>query len=126
MGSHTPTSSPWPLFVALGIAAAEVGVLFGVVPVAVGGVLLFGGSCAGIAREAGLAEGPWRPLQFVGGAIGAASALVWALRSPALAPSALVATATGDAIAVRAAVVLGAAVVLVAGGTVGSLVDAVR
>lgn len=114
------------MFVALGVASAEVGVLFGIVPVAVGGVLLFGGAAAGIAREAGLAEGPWRPLQFVGGAIGAASALVWALRSSALEPDALAAAASTDAIAVRAAVVLAAAVLLIAGGTVGSLVDSVR
>lgn len=126
MGTDPPASSPWPVFVALGVASAEVGVLFGIVPVAVGGVLLFGGACAGIAREAGLAEGPWRPLLFVGGSIGAASALVWLLRSPALAPGALAAAARADGIAVRAAVVLGAAVLLILAGIVGPLVDAVR
>lgn len=126
MSSQSVESSAWPPFVALGVAAAEVGVLFGLAPVAVGGVLLFGGGCAGIAREAGLAEGPWRPLRFVGGAIGVASALVLVLRSPTLDPGALAATAAADAIAVRAAVVLVAGALLVAAGAVGPLVDAAR
>lgn len=125
MGSQHRRSSAWPPFVALGLAAAEVGVLFGLVPVALGGVLLFGGGCAGVAREAGLAAGPWRPLRYVGATIGAAGALAWTLRAPALTPQGLAAAASADPIAVRAAVVLAAAAVLVAAGTVGSLVEEV-
>jgi hypothetical protein len=55
-------ASPWPLFVALGIPISEVGILFGFFPVAVGGILLFGGSVSGMVREAGYAETPWRAL----------------------------------------------------------------
>jgi hypothetical protein len=60
-------ASPWPLFVALGVPIAEIGILFDLLPVAVGGLLLFGGSAAGLATEAGYARTPWRGL--VGAAI---------------------------------------------------------
>jgi hypothetical protein len=55
-------SSPWPMFVALGIPLSELGILFDVFPLAVGGLLLFAGSIAGLVKEAGYAEKPWRPL----------------------------------------------------------------
>jgi hypothetical protein len=55
-------SSPWPLFVALGIPIAEVGIVFGLFPLSVGGLLLFGGSAAGMATEVGYAKTPWRAL----------------------------------------------------------------
>ena len=60
-------ASPWPVFVALGIPIAEVGIIFGLFPIAVGGLLLFGGSAAGMATEAGYAKTPWRGL--VGAAV---------------------------------------------------------
>jgi hypothetical protein len=55
-------ASPWPIFVALGIPIAELGILFDVFVVAVGGLLLFCGSVTGLLREAGYAETAWRPL----------------------------------------------------------------
>jgi hypothetical protein len=55
-------ASPWPLFVAMGIPISEVGILFDVFPVAVGGLLLFCGSVAGMTQESGYAATPWRPL----------------------------------------------------------------
>ena len=56
------TASPWPLFVALGLPIAEIGILFDLFPVAVGGLLLFCGSIAGMVQEAGYARTPWRAL----------------------------------------------------------------
>jgi len=53
------TASPWPLFVALGIPVSELGVLLGLFPVAVAGLLLFCGSLAGVLAESGYAETPW-------------------------------------------------------------------
>lgn len=44
-------ASPWPLFVAVGLAVAEAGVLFGVFAVAVAGVCCFGGAVAGLVAE---------------------------------------------------------------------------
>ena len=55
-------ASPWPLFVALGLPIAEIGILFDLFPIAVGGLLLFCGSIAGMVQESGYAATPWRPL----------------------------------------------------------------
>jgi hypothetical protein len=55
-------ASPWPVFVALGIPLSELGLLFGVFALAVGGLLLFCGSVAGMLQEAGYVEAPWRAL----------------------------------------------------------------
>jgi len=60
------TASPWPLLVALGFTLSEVGVFLGVFPVAVGGILLLGGSVAGILAESGYATRPWRTLGYLG------------------------------------------------------------
>ena len=73
------TVSPWPLFVALGLPIAELGLLFGLVPLAVGGLLLFGGSIAGMLRESGYVATPWRALVAVSVlAVGLGGALVYA------------------------------------------------
>jgi len=60
------TASPWPLLVAFGFTLSEVGVFLGVFPVAVGGILLLGGSVAGILGESGYANRPWRTLAYLG------------------------------------------------------------
>ena len=59
-------ASPWPVFVALGFALSEVGIVLGVFPVAVGGVLLFGGSVAGILTESGYVTNLWKTTMQVG------------------------------------------------------------
>lgn len=59
-------ASPWPLFVALGLAVGELGILFNLFPVAVGGLLLLCGSIAGMATESGYASTPWRALVVCG------------------------------------------------------------
>mgnify|MGYP000094323194 CR=1 FL=1 len=61
-----PRASPWPLFVALGIALSEIGVLFNAVSVAVGGLMLFSASVVGIFRESGYAATLWRPTAVLG------------------------------------------------------------
>lgn len=55
-------ASPWPLFIALGIPIAELGILFDLAALSVGGLLLLSGSIAGMAKEAGYAKTPWRAL----------------------------------------------------------------
>ncbi|MFC6836195.1 DUF7541 family protein [Halomarina ordinaria] len=60
-------SSPWPLFVALGFVISELGVLLNIIPLSVGGLLLFSGSVAGIIQESGYAERPWGTLALIGG-----------------------------------------------------------
>lgn len=54
--------SPWPVFVAFGLVISEVGILFNLFPLAVGGLLLLCGSIAGMATEAGYVDTPWRAL----------------------------------------------------------------
>jgi hypothetical protein len=55
-------ASPWPIFIALGIPIAELGILFDLFALSVGGLILFCGSGAGIVEEAGYADSPWRVL----------------------------------------------------------------
>lgn len=98
--------SPWPIFVALGIPIAEVGILFGLFPVAVGGLVLFCGSVAGILQESGYAASPWRPL--------AALALVLVAVGVAFVVTDLRLMARGYAIVV-------AGVLLLVGGIAGEL-----
>ncbi|WP_136716322.1 DUF7541 family protein [Halorientalis salina] len=52
-------ASPWPLFVALGVALSEVGIIIGIFAIAVGGLLLLGGSVAGILKESGYVDELW-------------------------------------------------------------------
>lgn len=59
-------SSPWPLFVVLGFVLSELGIFLAVIPVAVGGLLLFTGSVAGIIREAGYTDQPWGTIGILG------------------------------------------------------------
>jgi|APHM01.1.fsa_nt_gi hypothetical protein len=55
-------ASPWPLFVALGLVLSEMGILLGIFAIAVGGLLLFAGSIAGILKESGYVEQLWGTL----------------------------------------------------------------
>jgi hypothetical protein len=69
-------ASPWPMFVAFGLAISEVGVFIGIFPVAVGGLLLFGGSVSGILAEAGYVDTLWTVLQILGAVLVLAGAVV--------------------------------------------------
>lgn len=73
------SASPWPLFVAVGLALSEVGVFVGVFPVAVFGLLLFVGSVAGILTESGYAQRPWPTMIGLGAllAVAAGGIVVW-------------------------------------------------
>lgn len=98
-------SSPWPVFVALGIALSELGVLLGgpMIPVAVGGIALLEGSLVGILREAGYARTRWRTALVVGAAFIGIGLLLVALTHVAV---------RGTAIAVAGGVAVVAAPVL--------------
>lgn len=62
-------SSPWPVVVALGLVISEIGILFGLYPVAIAGLVMFAGSISGIVYEAGYVASPWRLLSGVGVAL---------------------------------------------------------
>lgn len=59
-------ASPWPMLIALGFVISEVGVVLGLFPVTVGGLLLFGGTVSGILSESGYVEQTWRSLTAFG------------------------------------------------------------
>lgn len=117
-------ASPWPLFVALGLAVSEVGVLFGLAPIAVGGLLLFGGSVAGIIQEAGYVERPWPLLAGIGVALLAGGALVVATQVAPSSPVADVRSPNG--ITYRGLVVAGTGVILATVGATGSVLEPIR
>lgn len=62
-------ASPWPVFVALGVVLSEVGVVLGIFPVAVGGLVLFGVTVAGILRESEYVSRPSIALAALGVAL---------------------------------------------------------
>ena len=115
------TASPWPVFVALGLALSEIGVFIGLFPVAVFGLILFGGSIAGILTESGYVDRPWPTLFGVGGllAIIAVGIAVTQLPAPELVPSNI-----GEGpLFTRLVAVVVAGVVMVAMGGVGSVME---
>ncbi|WP_246282731.1 DUF7541 family protein [Natronomonas halophila] len=59
-------TSAWPLVVAFGLVLSEIGILFNLYPVAVGGLVMFVASIAGIVNEAGYVTRPWRLLAGLG------------------------------------------------------------
>lgn len=63
-------TSVWPVFVALGVVISEVGVVLGLFPITVGGLLLFGATLAGILHEAGYLARPATALVVLGAVLG--------------------------------------------------------
>lgn len=106
--------SPWPLFIALGLAISEIGVLFGVSPLSVGGILLFGGSCAAIVAESGYATAPWWPLGVIGGVFSSIGGVLWIIGTQSWNSVSLVLqTPLMNGIAFRGITILVAGVILV-------------
>lgn len=83
--------SPWPLFVALGLAISEVGVVLNLLPLSVGGLLLLVGSVSGIVTEAGYVDRPWGLLGGLGTLLVALGGIMVATQT-SLDPSAILAT----------------------------------
>jgi hypothetical protein len=106
-------ASPWPLFVALGIPIAEIGILFDLFPLAVGGLILFCGSAAGLVAEAGYAQTAWRAAAASAVACFALGGLLLFLASGS--------GASGVDLGTRGIAVLVAGGLLLAGGLVGEL-----
>jgi hypothetical protein len=99
-------ASPWPLFVALGIPISEIGILFDLFALAVGGLLLFCGSVAGLLHEAGYVSTPWRPLGVLAVAlVGLGAALAF----------------TDVQLVTRGYAIIAAGVILLLGGVVGEV-----
>jgi len=75
LSDQYPRASPWPIPLVLGLVVSEIGILFdGLLPVAVGGLVLLAGSIVGIVRESGFAATLHKPaftVAVVFGALGA-------------------------------------------------------
>ena len=115
-------ASAWPLFVALGLPLAEIGVLFGLVPVAVGGLLLFVGSIAGITQESGYVERPWNLLAGLGSVLLVLGAVL-ALSQIPFSAGALTAALASNGLVVRGVSIVIAGFVAVGVGGVGRFVE---
>jgi hypothetical protein len=115
------TASPWPVFVALGLALSEIGVFIGLFPVAVFGLILFGGSIAGILTESGYVTRPWPTLVGVGVVL----ALIAVGLAVAYVPVSSIAVANigNGPVLTRLVAVAVAGVVMVAMGGVGSVME---
>jgi hypothetical protein len=105
-------ASPWPLFIALGIPIAELGILFDLAALSVGGLLLLSGSIAGMAKEAGYAKTPWR-------ALAVCSVLLFALGGLLLYADTVI-TSEGIRFVARGYAVIVAAGLLLLGSIVGT------
>lgn len=123
--SDADKASPWPLFVALGLAVGEVGVFMGLYPVAVAGSLLFVGSVAGILTEAGYTETPWRVVGGLGVALVALGMWVVSTQVPAQTVDAwITAAGAGDTIILRGFSIAGSGIIAIVGGVAGTVLDA--
>lgn len=120
-GDRVQKASAWPLFVALGLALSEVGVILGLYPIAVGGLLLFVWSVAAIVHEAGYVTGPWKLLAALGVLLVVGGALVVYIRVGVDPGAAL---AVSDGVTARGLAIAGAGVVALAAGGVGVYLDA--
>lgn len=72
---RTDAAKPWPILVALGLAGSEAGIVVDLVPIAVGGLVVFAASVAGILADADYVD---RPLAFAA-KLGAAFVVVGAV-----------------------------------------------
>ena len=103
-------ASPWPLFIALGVPISEIGLVFNVLPIAVGGLLLFCGCIAGMLQESGYIDTPWR-------ALGAMALLLLVLGGAIF----YINPQVGADMTMRAYAVLTSGAVLIAGVVAGTL-----
>lgn len=125
-------SSPWPLIVVLGLVFSELGLFFNVFAVAVGGLLLFVGSIAGIVLESGYAERPWNLIAGLGVVLVILGVVLAATQLDAVTPAAFVAVmddpnaiiaGNPNSIVARAVALLVAGVVTVVAGAGGRFIE---
>lgn len=122
IGDRYRKASPWPVFVALGFVISELGVVLGFFPVTVGGLLLFGGTVAGILSESGYVRHPWRSLTGFGILAIAFGALTIGLNADLASLSLEMLLDTGNPFVYRGSAIFMAGLILVAAGvTVGTL-----
>ena len=112
--------SAWPPFVALGFVISEIGIVMNLVPLAFGGLLLFGGSVAGIIRDASLTKTPWGSLGIMGALFTVLGGIILNTQLQSYTIDHAISVSTSNAIGVRGGAVLLAGIVLVLAAIVGS------
>lgn len=118
--------SPWPPFVALGFAVAEIGIVLNLVTLAIGGILLFGGSVAGILSETKYVTSPWRTLVVLGSLFVAGGAAIYRSQVDQLPIDVLLYSEPINAIAMRGEAIIIAGLLLLLGAIGGWLAQAGR
>lgn len=117
-------SSPWPLIIMLGLVFSELGLLFNVFPVAVGGLLVFIGSVVSIILESGYAERPWNLLLGLGLVLVMLGGILTAAQIDAITLDAFTSIFTQpNSIVDRGAAMLVAGIAVVLAGTGGRFVE---
>ncbi|MDS0474298.1 hypothetical protein [Natrinema sp. 1APR25-10V2] len=108
-------AKPWPLLVALGLVGSEVGLVVGLLPVAVAGLVVFAASVAGILTDAEYVDRPGRLAAGFGAAFVVIGAVLAAHGTGTL-PIGLLEPLSG--LTSRGVALVGAGVVTMAGATV--------
>jgi hypothetical protein len=94
LSDQYPRASPWPIPLVLGLVISELGLLFdGILPVAVGGLLLLAASIIGILRESGFSKSLWRATLTLAAVFGALGGVVYTQTTAELRGLALLGTA---------------------------------
>lgn len=124
-GIGSPTKihrvSAWPPFVATGFAVAEIGIVLNLVPLSIGGIILFGGSVAGILNETDYVTSPWRTLFALGGIFVALGGFMWTSQVPQATIELLLAATETNTIAMRAEAIVIAGLLLALGAIGGTI-----
>lgn len=118
--------SPWPPFVAFGFAVAEIGIVLNFVTLAIGGIVLFGGSVAGILSETKYVRSPWRTLLVLGSVFVTGGAAISASQVDQFTLEVLLSSEPVNAIAMRGEAIIIAGLVLLLGSVVGRLTRSQR
>ena len=114
--------SSWPLFVALGLAVGEVGVVMAIYPLAIGGLVLFAGSVAGILTEVGYTQRPWWTLTALSGVFVLLGLVIVVTQTGTSLDAVQGALASTDTIVLRGFSIVGAGIVALSAGIAGGAV----
>ena len=109
-------TSPWPIVIVIGLVLSEIGILFNLYPVAVGGLVLFVGSVSGIVSEAGYVVTPWRLLAGLGATLTVIGLLIVSTQVDASASAFVSQAAVENAISQRGFTIAATGIVLTAAG----------
>ncbi|MEF8778658.1 MAG: cox cluster protein [Natronomonas sp.] len=118
MADRYDKTSPWPIVLVFGLVSSELGILFGLYPLAVGGLIAFVGSVSGIVHEAGYAASPWRLLSGLGAALAVLGALVVSTQTDVTTVGTLLSTTDVSPITLRGVTVTATGAILTVAGLV--------